>query len=76
MNARGITRVHYDRGWLSVKSSDGTVLLEPIKGPEPQLSDIDDETVESESPPQAWLAYGLFALILSQPPDRAAMLQN
>ena len=49
LNELGIMRVRTHRGWLSVKSSDGTVLLEPIKGPEPELSDIDDETVESDS---------------------------
>ena len=29
VNAQGIKRVHYDRGWLSEKTADGRVILEP-----------------------------------------------
>ena len=43
VNELGIMRVRVSRGWLSVKSSDGTVLLEPIE------SDSPDEKTEEES---------------------------
>ena len=35
VNARGITRVRYDRGWLSVKAADGGTILQPYSAPRP-----------------------------------------
>ena len=35
VNARGVTRVHYDRGWLSVKAADGGTILQPVHVPAP-----------------------------------------
>ena len=33
VNSQGITRVHYDRGWLSMKTADGRPILEPHYSP-------------------------------------------
>ena len=33
VNSRGVTRVHYARGWLSVKAADGGTILEPHAAP-------------------------------------------
>ena len=44
VNELGIMRVRISRGWLSVKSSDGTTLLEAIEADSP-----DEETEEEES---------------------------
>eukprot|EP01046_Picozoa_sp_COSAG06_P003064 COSAG06_NODE_115_length_23358_cov_31.775227_3_plen_1442_part_00 len=40
VNAKGITRVHYDRGWLSMKTADGRTILEPHYSPSSQSTGV------------------------------------
>ena len=52
INELGIMRVRISKGWLSVKSSDGTALLEPIKKEEADADETDESDVSYETETQ------------------------